>query len=314
MKKRILVTDKVHEILLRGLADSDFEVEYQPDMPYQDVKEQTKLYQGLIINSKVICDQDFLINNNHLDFIGRLGSGLDIIDLETAARLGIAVISSPEGNANAVAEHVMGMLLCLLNNIHLANAEVKEFIWNREPNRGVELEGKVLGIIGFGHTGSALARKLKNWDVRIITYDKYKTEIENKYPYVRQVSLSQLQNEADIISIHLPLTAETDHMIDDVFFKKCKTGIIFINSSRGKIVQSRALLNALVDKNVAGACIDVLENEKFDALSEEEKTIYRNIFNHKRTIITPHIAGWTSESLVKIAQYLLYKVRTFYNV
>lgn len=314
MKKRILVTDKVHEILLRGLADSDFEVEYQPDMPYQDVKEQTKLYQGLIINSKVICDQDFLINNNHLDFIGRLGSGLDIIDLETAARLGIAVISSPEGNANAVAEHVMGMLLCLLNNIHMANAEVKEFIWNREPNRGVELEGKVLGIIGFGHTGSALARKLKNWDVRIITYDKYKTEIENKYPYVRQVSLSQLQNEADIISIHLPLTAETDHMIDDVFFKKCKTGIIFINSSRGKIVQSRALLNALVDKNVAGACIDVLENEKFDALSEEEKTIYRNIFNHKRTIITPHIAGWTSESLVKIAQYLLYKVRTFYNV
>lgn len=314
MKKRILVTDKVHEILLRGLADSDFEVEYQPDMPYQDVKEQTKLYQGLIINSKVICDQDFLINNNHLDFIGRLGSGLDIIDLETAARLGIAVISSPEGNANAVAEHVMGMLLCLLNNIHMANAEVKEFIWNREPNRGVELEGKVLGIIGFGHTGSALARKLKNWDVRIITYDKYKTEIENKYPYVRQVSLSQLQNEADIISIHLPLTAETDHMIDDVFFKKCKTGIIFINSSRGKIVQSRALLNALVDKKVAGACIDVLENEKFDALSEEEKTIYRNIFNHKRTIITPHIAGWTSESLVKIAQYLLYKVRTFYNV
>lgn len=314
MKKRILVTDKVHEILLRGLADSDFEVEYQPDMPYQDVKEQTKLYQGLIINSKVICDQDFLINNNHLDFIGRLGSGLDIIDLETTARLGIAVISSPEGNANAVAEHVMGMLLCLLNNIHMANAEVKEFIWNREPNRGVELEGKVLGIIGFGHTGSALARKLKNWDVRIITYDKYKTEIENKYPYVRQVSLSQLQNEADIISIHLPLTAETDHMIDDVFFKKCKTGIIFINSSRGKIVQSRALLNALVDKNVAGACIDVLENEKFDALSEEEKTIYRNIFNHKRTIITPHIAGWTSESLVKIAQYLLYKVRTFYNV
>lgn len=314
MKKRILVTDKVHEILLRGLADSDFEVEYQPDMPYQDVKEQTKLYQGLIINSKVICDQDFLINNNHLDFIGRLGSGLDIIDLETTARLGIAVISSPEGNANAVAEHVMGMLLCLLNNIHMANAEVKEFIWNREPNRGVELEGKVLGIIGFGHTGSALARKLKNWDVRIITYDKYKTDIENKYPYVRQVSLSQLQNEADIISIHLPLTAETDHMIDDVFFKKCKTGIIFINSSRGKIVQSRALLNALVDKKVAGACIDVLENEKFDALSEEEKTIYRNIFNHKRTIITPHIAGWTSESLVKIAQYLLYKVRTFYNV
>lgn len=314
MKKRILVTDKVHEILLRGLADSDFEVEYQPDMPYQDVKEQTKLYQGLIINSKVICDQDFLINNNHLDFIGRLGSGLDIIDLETAARLGIAVISSPEGNANAVAEHVMGMLLCLLNNIHMANAEVKEFIWNREPNRGVELEGKVLGIIGFGHTGSALARKLKNWDVSIITYDKYKTDIENKYPYVRQVSLSQLQNEADIISIHLPLTAETDHMIDDVFFKKCKTGIIFINSSRGKIVQSRALLNALVDKKVAGACIDVLENEKFDALSEEEKTIYRNIFNHKRTIITPHIAGWTSESLVKIAQYLLYKVRTFYNV
>jgi D-3-phosphoglycerate dehydrogenase len=255
-----------------------------------------------------------LNQNKHLDFIGRLGSGLDIVDLKAAARIGIEIINSPEGNANAVAEHVLGMLLCLMNNIHLANAEVKAFNWNREPNRGSELEGKVLGIIGFGHTGTALARKLKNWGVKIITYDKYKTNIENDYPYVQQVSLSQLQDEAEIISIHLPLTEETDQMIDDSFFEKCKQGIIFINSSRGQIVNTKALLQALNVKKVTGACIDVLENEKFDTLSEEEKTIYGKIFDHKRTIMTPHIAGWTQESLVKIAEYLLFKLRNFYNM
>jgi D-3-phosphoglycerate dehydrogenase / 2-oxoglutarate reductase len=314
MLKSILVTDKVHELLINGLEKSGFKVIYNPKMPYEEVKSHAINFNGLIINSKVICDEDFLLNNQHLDFIGRLGSGLDIIDLPKAKELGIKIINSPEGNANAVAEHAMGLILGLINNMHKANAEVKVFNWNREPNRGIELEGRTIGIIGFGHTGSQVARKLKTWDMNILAYDKYRNHLGEEFDYVKAVELDALLAQSDFVSVHLPLTKETRQSISTDFFKKCKKGAWFINTSRGPIVDTDALVENLYNGQLSGVGIDVLENENFDHLSEKQREIYQRLFAHPSSIITPHIAGWTQESLVKIAEYLLFKIRNYYEM
>lgn len=314
MSKRLLVTDKVHDILIEGLQNLGFDVAYQPQMPYAEVKAKAKEYHGLIINSKVICDKVFLEQNKHLEFIGRLGSGLDIIDLEAADRLGIEIINSPEGNANAVAEHVIGMLLCLKNHICRANTEVKNFQWHREINRGSELHGKTVGIIGCGHTGSAVAQKLSSWNVTLLAYDKYKKDLSIQYPYIRQTTLQEVLSESDIISIHLPLTPETDRMIDISLFSPMSKKPVLINSSRGQIVHTDDLLTALDQKLISGACLDVIENEKMDQLTEHQQQLYERLFTYDNVLLTPHIAGWTHESLVKIAEYLLIKIQKFYQL
>ncbi len=313
MNKQILVTDKVHPSLLNGLKNMGMRVNYQPKMPYDEVKIEVGKYSGIIINSKVVCDATFLKQNTHLDFIGRLGSGLDIIDLPMAKSLGITVINSPEGNANAVAEHALGMLLNLLNNISRAHHQVRDFEWNREPNRGIELIGKTVGILGFGHTGSAVARKLQSWDVEIITYDKYKIDINKQYPYVNQVTLSELQSKSDILSIHLPLTKETRDMINADFLSKCKNKSIIINTSRGQILNTKDLLTYIESNHISGACLDVIQNEKLETLSLDQREIYQQLFAKDQVILTPHIAGWTHRSLVKIAHILLEKIRKYYD-
>lgn len=314
MKKRILVTDKVHDLLINGLKKHGFEVDYFPKMPYEEVKLLSKDFHGIIINSKVICDRAFLNQNKHLDFIGRLGSGLDIIDLPEAQKLGIAIINSPEGNANAVAEHAMGFLLSLANNLCIANKEVKAFLWNREANRGFELEGKTIGIIGFGHTGSAFAKKLSSFEMNILTYDKYKILDQNEVSVAKQVSLEHLLKQSDIISIHLPLTQETVRMVDASLISQCKVGTIFINTSRGPIVDTSDLLDALQSGHIRSAALDVLENEKLDQLTSAQEEVYQKLFSMDNVLLSPHIAGWTKESLIKIAQYLLTKIENFYQL
>ena len=273
--KSVLVSDKVHPLLIEGLEYMGMMVVYKPKMPYEEVKKVIRDYNGIIINSKVICDRSFLEENRHLEFIGRLGSGLDIVDLPVAKALNIEVIRSPEGNANAVAEHAIGMLLCLINNIARATQEVSQLYWNREANRGIELEGRTLGIYGFGYTGSALAKKLQSWDMNLITYDKYRDDIEQDYRYVSSVSLDQLISSSDILSIHLPLTAETRGIINDDLLRRCKPGTIIINTSRGPILKTRDLLDHLKTGHIAGACLDVLENEKMDHLSTEQRHLLR---------------------------------------
>ena len=312
--KRVLVTDKVHPLLNEGLERMGMAVVYEPKMPYDEVKLAVGDYTGIIINSKVICDEDFLRTNKHLEFIGRLGSGLDIVDLPVAESLGIAVIRSPEGNANAVAEHAIGMLLCLVNNIARANREVSQLSWNREANRGIELEGRTLGIYGFGYTGSALANKLQSWDMNLITYDKYRADIEQDFPYVSQVSLDELVSSSDILSIHLPLTHETRGIINEDLLRKCKPGAIIINTSRGPILNSKDLLHHLRTGHISAACLDVLENEKMDQLTPDQREVYSELLGMDQVIATPHVAGWTQESLVKIAQYLLTKIGAFYGL
>ncbi len=314
MAKRILISDKVHPLLTDGLEKEGFEVNYQPKMPYGKVCEQVKKYDGIIINSKVICDQKFIDNARHLDFIGRLGSGLDIIDLPYAKVSGIEVISSPEGNANAVAEHALGMLLSLHHSIGISHQDLIRENWNREPNRGTELGGKVVGIVGYGHTGPAFAERLKGLNVDILVCDKYKNNLSRQKERITQVDLDTLVQTSDIVSIHLPLTNETQRLVDESFLAQMKSEAIIINTSRGNILDSGALLNALESDHLGGACLDVLENEKPETWSEAEKRTYTGLLKRKNVIITPHIAGWTHQSLKLIASILLKKICKFYEV
>ena len=313
MKKRILITDKVHSFLSDGLKNKGFEVNYQSKMPYEDVCSVISDYDGVIINSKVICDRTFLDRASHLDFIGRLGSGLDIIDLPYAKEVGIKVISSPEGNANAVAEHALGMLLGLLHHLHNAYQDVSSYNWNREPNRGEELSGKTIGIIGYGHTGPAFAEKLKGCHVKVLVCDKYRRDIQEREDDVKVASLEELISLSDIVSIHLPLTNETHMMADQGFFSSMKEGSIIINTSRGKILDSEALLDSLTSGHLSGACLDVLENEKPETWTDKESAIYKGLLDRSDVIITPHIAGWTHQSLESIASILLEKICNYYE-
>jgi len=311
--KKILISDKVHPLLIDGLKKEGALVDYHAKMPYSKVKSIINEYDGVIVNSKVICDAAFLNSALHLDFIGRLGSGLDIIDLPYAAQKGIEVISSPEGNANAVAEHAMGMLLSLLHNLGCSHESVRQQEWNREPNRGEELKGKTIGIIGFGHTGPAFAKKLSSFDVTILAYDKYKDDLSKHAPYVEDVPLAELKKRSDIISIHLPLTAETDGWVDDDWLAACKQGAFLINTSRGAIVSSADLLSHIESGQLKGACLDVLENEIPETWEGEQKRVYLSLLGLKNVIITPHIAGWTHQSLELIASILLRKIIAFYQ-
>ena len=313
MKKRILITDKVHSLLSDGLKNKGFEVNYQSKLAYKDVCLLVGDYDGVIINSKVICDRHFLDRASHLDFIGRLGSGLDIIDLPHARKVGIEVISSPEGNANAVAEHALGMLLGLLHRLPNAHKDVSALHWNREPNRGEELASKTVGIIGYGYTGPAFAEKLKGCQVNVLVYDKYRKDINEEQDRVKAVGLEELIAQSDIISIHLPLTEETNAMIDQAFFNRMKKGSVIINTSRGKILDSSALLNTLTSGHLSGACLDVIENEKPETWTHEESIIYKGLLDREDVIVTPHIAGWTHQSLELIASILLKKICKYYQ-
>jgi len=310
MSKKILITDKVHEILRQGLEEMGFEVSYHPKMSYEDVQNTVGDFNALIINSKVVCDRAFLDRVTHLEFIGRLGSGLDIVDLPHAEKIGLKIISSPEGNANAVGEHALGMLLMLMQKIYPAYELLRQGKWIREAHRGEELRGKTVGIIGFGHTGPAFAGKLAGLEVDILAYDKYK-EINDDN--VTSSSLDALLERSDVVSIHLPLTDDTQGLVSDSFIKSMKPGSILINTSRGAIVNSASLLRALLSDHLGGVCLDVLENEKPATWTREEQTLYKELLTHPRVAATPHVAGWTYQSLRLIAEVLLQKISRHYD-
>lgn len=310
MPGKILITDKVHEILISKLKSKHCEVIYDTSVDNDKLEEIIDEYDGVIINSKIIMNKSRIDKGINLKFIGRLGSGLEIIDVDYAERKGIKVYNSPEGNRNAVAEHEMGMLLALLNNIVRADTEVRRFSWNREKNRGNELRGKTIGIIGLGHTGGSFAEKLYNWGARVISYDKYKTEYPRELDFVEKVDLNTVITQSDIISLHLPLTPETTYLVDDSFLSKCKNGVIISNTSRGKVVDTKALFLHLQSGHVGGACLDVFENEKPETYNSGEKEMYSALYKLDNVILTPHIAGWTFESLELIASVLYQKIES----
>lgn len=308
LKKKVLITDAVHSVLIDGLTAANYECDYEPEINYQEVLHKINMYEGLIINSKILVNQSFIDKARKLEFVARLGSGREVVDIEYAEKKGIKVYFSPEGNSNAVAEQAVGMLLALANNLIRADREVRQIIWQRERNRGFELKGKTIGIIGFGHTGAAFAKKISSFEMKILAYDRYKSNYTEKHPYVEEVDLITLQQQSDIISFHLPLTPETKHYCDSSFIAKCKDNLILINTSRGNVVKTSDLVEALEIGKLKGACLDVFENEKVDTFTNEEKKLYQSLYQQDKVILSPHIAGWTQESKYLLAKVLLDKI------
>lgn len=269
-------------------------------------------YDGLVIRSKFKIDDEFLSKALNLKVIGRVGAGMENIDVAAAKARGIECLNSPEGNRDAVGEHVIGMLLALFNNLVRADSQVRRGIWEREGNRGIELRGKTVGIVGFGNMGRATAEKLQGFGCRIIAYDKYKSFYAPNY--VEEVTMEELQSQSDIISLHLPYTAETRAMVDRAFLERCRRGVYLVNTSRGAIVRTWDLADALRDGIVRGACLDVLESEKvsFEDLGATPPEL-QWLFESDRVLLSPHIAGWTAESNVKLAEILAKKIINYLN-
>lgn len=306
--RRVLITDDVHPLLLEGLKQNGYTCDYFPTITNAEVLQQISDCEGLIINSKILVNKTLLDKAARLRFVGRLGSGLEIIDLAYAKECGVAVYSSPAGNCDAVAEHALGMLLMLANNLRQADAQVRQQIWQREANRGWELMGKTIGIVGCGHTGSALARRLAGWGMHVLIYDKYRSDYPSDLQHCHPTTMEQLWEECDIVSFHLPLTEETRWLVDMEYLSRFRKNIVLVNTSRGTVVRTPCLLTALQRGNVLGACLDVFENEKPETFTEEEREMYQALYAMPNVVFSPHIAGWTRESKERLAQIVLDKI------
>lgn len=310
-KNRVLITDHAHPNLARGLVSFGYEVVEQPAITMDEVRQVIGEFQGVVINSKIRMDQSMIYAGKSLKFIARLGSGLEIIDRTTAREKHIEVFSAPEGNCNAVAEHALGMLLCLANHLLRADQQVRHFSWHREMNRGWEIAGRTVGIVGMGHTGCAFARKLQGMGVQVLGHDLYTSDWVSLLPWVRQADAQTIREESDILSLHLPLSDETRHYVDKAYLSGCKPGVVLINTSRGQCIHTVDLVEALETGRVKGACLDVFELEKPDRQLSEAKAVYSKLHEMPQVVLSPHIAGWTVESLQRIADVLVEKIRAW---
>jgi len=284
-----------------------YECTYAPETFRSEMEALLPGYTGVVINTRCAINRQTIEGAKGLQWIARLGSGLDIIDLDAAKEFNVDVISAPEGNAQAVAEHAMGMLLCLSRKILSADRTTREGDWLREQHRGWEIAGKTIGIIGYGNNGSAFGRLWKGWNVRVLAYDKYLSGFGNEF--IQEADLETLLEQSNIISLHIPLTPETKEMINDSFLSKCKAGSVLINTSRGKVVDMKALLKALKSGHLSGACLDVLPNEPPMQSPDEQQRLFLELANYEQVVLSPHIAGWTLESKRKIAEVLLSKIK-----
>jgi len=303
---RVLLLDKNHPLITEQLSTKNFILEEDFTSSYDEVCGKIENYDGIIIRSRIPLDKNFLEKAVNLKFIARVGAGMENIDIPVAEKLGIRLINSPEGNRDSVAEHVVGMLLILMNRLFIASQEVKKGIWLREENRGDELLGKTVGLIGYGNMGKATAKRLSGFGCKVIFYDILPDLSD---AFAEQVSLEELKERAEVISLHIPLTDQTYYMIDGPFMADVKNDFYFVNTARGKNVETKSLVEALKSGKVKGACLDVLEYEKssFENLETENEDL-KYLLESEKAIVTPHIGGWTVQSKEKLAQVIADKI------
>ena len=304
--KRILILDKAHPILEEKLLEAGFEIDLNPTITREELLEVISQYQALIVRSKLLIDKELIDRAENLKVIGRIGAGMDAIDVDYAEKKGIACINSPEGNRDAVGEHCLGLLLSLFNKICISDMQVRKGLWLREDNRGLEIKGKTIGIIGYGNMGRSFAQRLSGFDCRVIAYDKYKTNFSDEY--AKEVSLSTLFAESDILSLHTPLTEETRFMINKDFIQQFKKPFYLLNTSRGKVVNTKDLIEALNEGKILGAGLDVLEYEAFSNELQNTPSELQDLFSRNNVVLTPHVAGWTVESNYKLSYFLAKKI------
>lgn len=307
---KILLLDKNHPLITEQLLAKNFMLEEDFTSTYDEVCDKIKNYDGIIIRSRIPLDKNFLEQAQNLKFIARVGAGMENIDIPVAEKLGIQLINSPEGNRDSVAEHVVGMLLVIMNRLFIASQEVKNGIWKREENRGDELLGKTVGLIGYGNMGKATAKRLSGFGCKVIFHDLLPGLGDE---FASQVTLEELKESAEVLSLHIPLTSETRYLIDETFISEMKNDFYFVNTARGKNVQTKSLVEALRSGKVKGACLDVLEYEKssFEHLEIENEDL-QYLLKSEKAIVTPHIAGWTHQSKEKLAQFIVDKIVNSY--
>ncbi|TYR33937.1 phosphoglycerate dehydrogenase [Sphingobacterium phlebotomi] len=305
----ILIVDDIHHILLDKLNQAGISYDYQPGFSRADTENVIQHYTGLIIRSKFQVDESFLDLAPDLQFIARPGAGMDNIDEEYATSKGIRLFSANDGNKDAVGEHMIGMLLALMNNLNRGHREVCTGQWCREENRGYELKGRTVALIGYGHNGQAMAKKLSGFEVNVIAYDKYKTGFSDIY--AKEVSMEEVVRQADVLSFHIPLTRETRAMVNDEYLFHFRKPIFFLMGARGAIVNIPSVLKYLDTGKILGAAFDVLPIEKFPTLSETDW--YADLISRDNVLLSPHVAGWTFDSYYKLSDIIANKIIGFYK-
>ena len=307
---KVLHLDENHEILENGLAKIGFKNVFDFKSNKKEIAKKIEKFHGLVIRSRIPIDKDLIDHAMNLKFIARVGSGTENIDIEFAKKRGITILSAGEGNANAVGEHTLSLILSLFNNIVKANNEINNNVWQREGNRGIELENKTVGIIGYGKTGKNFAKKLAGFNVKVLCNDIIENIADD---YAEQVSIDEIQSKCDIISLHTDLNKLSKHLVNTQFIDNCKKPFYLINTSRGLCVKTSDLILGIKTGKILGACLDVIENESSSFENFEQDSYLDFLKKSEKVILTPHIAGWTFESKLKLSQIILKKIKDLYS-
>lgn len=308
-KAKVLLIDEIHPVLTEKLSENKIFVDSHPEYGRQEVIENISTYDGVIVRSKILIDKEIVDCGKNLKFIARSGAGMDSIDTDYAQSKGIVCLNSPEGNRDAVGEHAIGLLLALFDKIAQADKEVRQGLWQREKNRGLEIGGKTIGIIGYGNMGQSFAKRLSGFDCKVLAYDKYRKDYGDKY--ATQASLEELKESCEVLSLHVPLTEETKYMADKDFIESFAKPFYLINTSRGKVCKLAHIVEKLKDRKLLGAAMDVLEYENFSNEMSNDNTAkqeLQSLFALPNTVLTPHVAGWTVESYYKLSFFLAEKI------
>ena len=311
LNRKVIITAPVNEYLVEKLEQNNYSVLYLPTITYEELFNKVAVAEGLIVTTRIKIDRALINQAEKLKWIGRLGSGMELIDDDYAKQKGIECISTPEGNRNAVAEHTLALVLNLMNNVCRSFDEVRHGQWTRSENKGIELSGKTVGIVGYGNTGSSFARLLHPFNVTVLAYDKYKDGFSKEY--IKEANLEHICRYADVISFHVPLTSETRHMAGESFFNTLQQKPFFITTCRGAVTDTKALINALKNGKISGAALDVLENEQINNLSDSEKEDLDFLTNQRNVIVTPHIAGYSNEAFLRMPQILVEKLNNLHS-